>query len=92
MTISSARDPLQNEDRLLPAPIEYQVPIQNRIARAFLRPIFRDLFHILAQVRITGKENVREAAAMWWQLTTFLLSTHHSLSPFGLDARKPLER
>jgi len=58
MTISSARDPLQNEDRLLPAPIEYQVPIQNRIARAFLRPIFRDLFHILAQVRITGKENV----------------------------------
>jgi 1-acyl-sn-glycerol-3-phosphate acyltransferase len=36
----------------------YQVPYKNRLARAFLRPIFRGIFHVLARIRITGKENV----------------------------------
>ncbi|MBP1693980.1 MAG: phospholipid/glycerol acyltransferase [Chloroflexi bacterium] len=58
MTISSARDPLPNEGGLFPASTNYQVSKQNRIARVFLRPIFRGLFHILAEVRISGKENV----------------------------------
>ena len=36
----------------------YQVPSGIRLFRAVMRPLFRDLFHILAHVRITGRENV----------------------------------
>jgi 1-acyl-sn-glycerol-3-phosphate acyltransferase len=36
----------------------YRVPFKNRFARALLRPTFRGLFHILARIHITGKENI----------------------------------
>jgi 1-acyl-sn-glycerol-3-phosphate acyltransferase len=41
----------------------YQVPLKNRLARAVLRPTFRGIFHLLARVRITGKENVPQNGA-----------------------------
>ena len=37
---------------------QYRVPTKNKIARAFLRPFFRGLFHILSSVKIFGQENV----------------------------------
>lgn len=37
---------------------QYRVPTKNKIARAFLRPFFRSLFHILSSVKIYGRENV----------------------------------
>ena len=37
---------------------QYRVPTKNKIARAFLRPFFRGLFHILSSVKINGRENV----------------------------------
>ena len=37
---------------------QYRVPTKNKIARAFLRPFFRGLFHILSSVKIYGRENV----------------------------------
>jgi 1-acyl-sn-glycerol-3-phosphate acyltransferase len=36
----------------------YSVPLQNRIARRLLKPIFQGIFHILARIKITGRENV----------------------------------
>lgn len=36
----------------------YNVPPYRRITRMFLRAVFRLLFHILSDVRISGKENV----------------------------------
>ena len=36
----------------------YQVPLRNRLARSILRPIFRAIFYSLANVRISGKENI----------------------------------
>lgn len=41
----------------------YEVPLQNRLARIFLRPIFRGLFHILGRVEIRGLENVPKGSA-----------------------------
>jgi len=41
----------------------YKVPLHNRIFRTILRPIFRGLFHILSQVKVSGKENVPEKSA-----------------------------
>lgn len=41
----------------------YSVPFRNRLARSFLRPVFRGLFHILGKVAISGLENIpREGA------------------------------
>jgi len=40
-----------------PEPV-YSVPAPNRIARAILKPVFQGLFHLLARVRVTGRENV----------------------------------
>jgi 1-acyl-sn-glycerol-3-phosphate acyltransferase len=41
-------------------PVEklYRVPFWNQALRFILKPLFQGLFHILARVRITGKENV----------------------------------
>ncbi len=36
----------------------YSVPFGNRLARGVMRPIFRLLFHILSEVKITGLENI----------------------------------
>ena len=36
----------------------YSVPTKVRIARGFLRPTFRLIFHAISQVKIIGKENV----------------------------------
>ncbi|HEY3311671.1 MAG TPA: lysophospholipid acyltransferase family protein [Anaerolineales bacterium] len=36
----------------------YSVPIENRIARNLLKPIFQGLFHVLARIKVTGRENV----------------------------------
>ena len=38
----------------------YQVPGRTRLARWFLRPIFRGLFHLLSDVHVSGKENIPE--------------------------------
>jgi 1-acyl-sn-glycerol-3-phosphate acyltransferase len=38
----------------------YVVPLHTRITRRIMRPVFRLLFHILSQVRISGLENVPE--------------------------------
>ena len=37
---------------------EYRLPLRNRLARAIMRPIFRGIFHVLSEVKITGRENV----------------------------------
>ena len=42
---------------------EYQVPVRVRLFRFFMRPVFRLLFRILSQVRITGRENVPSQGA-----------------------------
>lgn len=39
-------------------PHPYKVPVFNRLMRAILRPVFRTLFHLLAKVKIEGKENI----------------------------------
>jgi 1-acyl-sn-glycerol-3-phosphate acyltransferase len=36
----------------------YTVPWQNRFARRVLKPIFQGIFHLLARIRVTGRENV----------------------------------
>mgnify|MGYP000256497244 CR=1 FL=1 len=36
----------------------YRVPLKFRLSRPFLRAVFRGIFHLLAQVKITGTENV----------------------------------
>lgn len=36
----------------------YTVPFHTRLARAFLRPPFRLLFHILSPIEIIGRENI----------------------------------
>lgn len=41
----------------------YTVPWQNRLARVFLRPIFRTIFRILARVVIQGREHIPERGA-----------------------------
>ncbi len=41
----------------------YRLPLHTRLLRTILRPIFRGLFHILSQVKVTGKENVPESGA-----------------------------
>jgi 1-acyl-sn-glycerol-3-phosphate acyltransferase len=40
------------------AELTYNVPVQNRIARVLLKPIFQGVFHLLAGVKVTGRENV----------------------------------
>lgn len=39
------------------API-YQVPLQNRVLRRVLKPVFQGLFHALAHIRVRGRKNV----------------------------------
>jgi len=36
----------------------YRVPLYSRIARFLFKPVFQRLFHILAPITITGKENI----------------------------------
>jgi 1-acyl-sn-glycerol-3-phosphate acyltransferase len=36
----------------------YRVPFRNRLARFFIRPLFRLIFHLISRVMITGKENI----------------------------------
>jgi len=36
----------------------YHVPFSNRLGRTVLRPVFRGLFHLLAPIKIQGRENV----------------------------------
>jgi 1-acyl-sn-glycerol-3-phosphate acyltransferase len=36
----------------------YRVPLRYRISRFFMKPAFRSIFHILARIRIFGKENI----------------------------------
>lgn len=36
----------------------YQVPFHNRLARQVLKPVFQGIFHLLARIKVTGKENV----------------------------------
>jgi 1-acyl-sn-glycerol-3-phosphate acyltransferase len=38
--------------------ITYTVPLRNRIARRFLKPLFQGIFRLLANVKVTGRENV----------------------------------
>jgi 1-acyl-sn-glycerol-3-phosphate acyltransferase len=42
---------------------EYSVPFPNRVARGILRVICRSLYHLLSDVRITGKENIPATGA-----------------------------
>lgn len=37
---------------------DYRVPLRFRLSRPTLRWVFRELFHILGRVKITGRENV----------------------------------
>jgi len=41
----------------------YSVPIINRLARRVFRPIFRLVFHLLSDVKITGRENVPKSGS-----------------------------
>lgn len=41
----------------------YRVPLKNQAARSVLRPFFRGLFYLLADVCITGKENIPKNGA-----------------------------
>lgn len=41
----------------------YEVPLRNRLARSIIRPVFRLIFHILANIRIRGLENVPNQGA-----------------------------
>jgi 1-acyl-sn-glycerol-3-phosphate acyltransferase len=36
----------------------YRVPLRYRIIRFFMKPVFRGIFHLLAKIRILGKENI----------------------------------
>lgn len=36
----------------------YHVPLKFRISRPILKAVFRAIFHVLARVKITGKENI----------------------------------
>jgi 1-acyl-sn-glycerol-3-phosphate acyltransferase len=36
----------------------YRVPFPNQLARVLFKPVFRGLFHLLARVKITGRENI----------------------------------
>jgi 1-acyl-sn-glycerol-3-phosphate acyltransferase len=36
----------------------YSVPLPNQVARVFLKPVFQAIFHLLADIRITGRENI----------------------------------
>lgn len=36
----------------------YQVPLKFRMSRPILKAVFRGIFHVLANIRITGKENI----------------------------------
>ena len=36
----------------------YQVPLFNRTARFLFKPVFQGLFHVLARIRIVGRENI----------------------------------
>lgn len=52
----------------------YRVPLHNRIARALMRPVFRGLFHLLAQITAKGIENVpkgRPYIAVFNHISTF---------------------
>lgn len=36
----------------------YQIPLRFKIIRPFLKSLFRGIFHVLASVKITGRENI----------------------------------
>jgi len=42
-------------DQHLPS---YRVPFPNQIARVLIKPAFRGLFHLLARIKITGREHI----------------------------------
>jgi 1-acyl-sn-glycerol-3-phosphate acyltransferase len=42
---------------------DYTVPLHTRVLRTILRPIFRGIFHLLSNVRISGRENVPRSGA-----------------------------
>ena len=37
---------------------EYRVPFKFKVSRPFLKAVFRGIFHVLANVKVTGKENI----------------------------------
>jgi len=41
----------------------YSVPLANRLLRGVFRPIFRLIFYLLSDVKITGKENIPHSGA-----------------------------
>lgn len=52
----------------------YRPPFTNQISRALMRPVFRGLFHLLAQVTVKGEENVpkgRAYLAVFNHISTF---------------------
>ncbi len=44
-----------------PAGLSYEVPYRTRLARGWMRPLFRGLFRLLSRVEITGRENIPTA-------------------------------
>ena len=56
------------------AELAYRVPLQNRVARRLMKPVFQGLFHLLAGIKITGRENVpvgRPYLAAFNHISTF---------------------
>jgi len=41
-----------------PARLSYSIALRTRLARGWMRPVFRGLFHLLSRVRVTGRENI----------------------------------
>lgn len=37
---------------------DYRLPLHSRLIRPLMKPVFRALFHLLASVKVSGKENV----------------------------------
>ena len=58
----------------------YKVPLSTQLRRSSLRPIFRLIFHLLARVTITGRENVPPRGA--YLITINHVSTYDP--PFAL--------
>ena len=42
----------------MPVKKPYRVPLRYRLTRFFLKPVFRGIFHIFADVAITGREHI----------------------------------
>lgn len=50
--------------------VSYHVPIWNRLARFFIRRLFRLIFHLISRVKITGTENIPRQGA-------YLIAANH---------------